>query len=71
MAPPHHQQKEEREKDGERKGGETAEIDGGGGVGADREETSWKGDKEARRRGVKLMQIITLNVLQQHNDGEK
>lgn len=28
----------------------------------DREETSWKGDKEARHRRVKPMQMMTLSV---------
>lgn len=37
----------------------------------DREETSWREDKEARHRGVKLMQMMTLSVLQRHNEGGK
>lgn len=37
----------------------------------DREETSWREDKEARHQGVKLMQMMTLSVLQRHNEGGK
>lgn len=37
----------------------------------DREETSWREDKEARHWGVKLMQMMTLSVLQRLNEGEK
>lgn len=37
----------------------------------DREEASWREDKEARHRGVKLMQMMTLSVLQRHNEGGK
>lgn len=36
-----------------------------------REETSWRGDKEVRHEGVKLMQMMTLGVLQRHNAGRK
>lgn len=37
----------------------------------DGEETSWRKDKEARHWGVKFMQMMTLSVLQRHNEGEK
>lgn len=33
-------------------------------------ETSWRGDKESKRGGVKLMQMMTLSVLQQVNEDE-
>lgn len=33
-------------------------------------ETSWREDKESRRGGVRLMQMMTLSVLQQVNEDE-
>lgn len=65
-----------REKESEReRGRETPEMNGGRGEErkkeTDREETSWREDKEARHWGVKLMQMMTLRVLQRHNEGGK
>lgn len=53
------------------RGRETTEMNRAGGGETDREETSWREDKEARHWGVKLMQIMTLRVLQRHNEGGK
>ncbi len=68
----------EREKEGGRareRGRETKEMNRGGErereKETDGEETSWREDKEARHRGVKLMQMMTLSVLQRHNEGGK
>lgn len=33
-------------------------------------ETSWREDKDSKRGGVKLMQMMTLSVLQQVNEDE-
>lgn len=65
-----------REKESEReRGRETPEMNEGRGEErkkeTDREETSWREDKEARHWGVKLMQMMTLRVLQRHNEGGK
>lgn len=52
-------------RDERREGGEERKKE------TDREETSWREDKEARHWGVKLMQMMTLRVLQRHNEGGK
>lgn len=78
MAPPpsaergeaQREKKRERERKGERddcneQRGREREKE------TDREETTWREDKEARHWGVKLMQMMTLSVLQRHNEGGK
>lgn len=66
MAPP---PSAEREKGGARA------REGGEMIGLEWErkkewETSWREDKDSRRGGVKLMQMMTLSVLQQVNEDE-
>lgn len=64
MAPP---PSAEREKGGsKREGGRDDWV----GVREKEWETSWREDKDSRRGGVKLMQMMTLSVLQQVNEDE-
>lgn len=81
MAPPpsaervEAQREKKRGSESTRKGGERDDRDEQRGVEGeketDREETSWREDKEARHWGVKLMQMMTLSVLRRHNEGGK
>lgn len=68
MAPP---PSAEREKGGAREREREGERDDWVGVREkERGGTSWREDKESRCGGVKLMQMMTLSVLQQVNEDE-